>query len=78
MTSRERWAPVIVSGRYVRVTWSNKGTTVEMSGYIGDVHEDTFELGVVMNSYEHFSNHSAAPELQQHVIHFADVVSASD
>jgi hypothetical protein len=60
-------------GKWVRVA-SRYGT---QEGEVGEVSEDSFELLVVSNPYEHFSNISAPAEYKKHTILKKDVEEIS-
>jgi hypothetical protein len=75
--SHERWADLIKPGNCVRITCKGDPPGTERVGYVGAVSELTFDFGVVLNSYEHFSNLSAEPELRHEPVRFADVVSVT-
>lgn len=75
--SHERWADLIKPGSCVRLTCEGDPPGTERVGYVGAVSDLTFEFGVVMNSYEHFSNISAEPELRYEPLRFADVVKVT-
>jgi hypothetical protein len=72
--TRERWANIIEPGRYICLTCSGDSPMTGTSGYVGDVSDDSFDFGEVMNAYEHFSNISADPVLKNQRVRFADVV----
>ncbi len=56
----------------IRLSCSSRAA--QGQGYVGELFDDHFEFFVVTNTYEHFSNISAPPELVRHVVHFADVI----
>jgi hypothetical protein len=75
--SHERWADLVRPGSCIWLTCKGDPPGTERAGYVGAVSDLTFEFGEVMNSYEHFSNLSADPELRHEHIRFADVVTVT-
>ncbi|HEX2730304.1 MAG TPA: hypothetical protein VHM70_01815 [Polyangiaceae bacterium] len=58
-------------GDYVEVLCSGPGRGYK--GYVGDVFEDRFELLIVTNAFEHFSNLSAEAKTLTRLFYFKDV-----
>ena len=73
--SANRFAHLIQKGKCLRLICRDDPGTTQI-GYVGTVREDSFEFGVVTNDYEHFSNISAPPDLQNRDVKFADVLKA--
>jgi hypothetical protein len=70
----ENFKSKLTKHKFIRLTSKGANSFSDQNGYVGNVHDNHFEFNLVINAYEHFSNISAPPEFETHLVQFSDII----